>query len=166
MQQKSWGLFLISLILMAGGIFVLLNPMTALLASAIAIGCYFVLLGAGYLWVARQCKTHWCLGLGILDVIIGLILLANINVTASTLPLIFGFWCLFVGVIQFVAGLQRDGWSDTFNLITLLSGVLGIVFGTFIFLYPMFGAIAITLLLGAYLILYGVFEMLRFRRDA
>lgn len=161
-NSKSIWLLIISLILIGCGIYVLFNPMTALVASALAAGIIFILMGFGYLFDFRQCHSYMCLAIGILDIIVGVILLANLGITAVSMPIIFGLWCLFVGITQFVAALELKEEGSSFGNWLLAAGLVGIIFGLLIFFYPGFGAMTITFLMGSYLILYGAFELNRY----
>lgn len=89
--------------------------------------------------------------MGLLDILVGVILVANLGVTAATLPMIFALWCLAVGVIQLVTSFQLRkigapwGWS-------LGIGILGILFAFMILIFPSIGAVTITTLMGMYII--------------
>ncbi len=166
LQTRNFGLLLISLLLIIGGIYVLFHPMAALLASAFMIGFVFVALGVGYLLLYGQVKTYWALGLGILDLFIGIVFLSNMGVSAASMPIIFALWILFVGISQLTVGLDlkklssnAKGWKWW-----AASGVFGILFALLIFLFPAVGALSITVVFGIYLIEYGAFELDRYLR--
>ena len=161
-KPKNLWLLFISLVLIACGIYVLFNPATALVTSAVITGILFLLIGCGYIMEFRQCRSYMCPAIGILDIIIGIILLSNLTITATTMPLIFGFWCLFIGSSQFAGGLQLKDSRRPLGGLTMSSGLIGMIFGILILMYPIFGALTMTLLLGAYLIIYGVFELNRY----
>lgn len=157
-------LLVISILLIGCGIYILLNPITALIASALFIGITFIMMGIGYLIVFGRTKSYMHLSLGILDIVIGLIFLTNLGITTISMPLIFGLWCLFIGVTQITAGLELKKVNDrSWSWITT-SGVIGLVFALLIFFYPLIGTITITLLMGGYLIIYGAFELNRYLR--
>jgi uncharacterized membrane protein HdeD (DUF308 family) len=160
--MKNIWLLIIGVILMACGVYVLFSPMTALLASAIIAGGAFIAMGIGYLMAFRYTRSYMHVTLGILDVLIGLILLANLGITAASMPIIFAFWCLFVGVIQLVASFELRDVGEPIEKLLLLSGVIGIIFSLLIFFNPVFGMLSLSFLMGAYLILYGVFEVGRY----
>ncbi len=164
LQTRNFGLLLISLLLIIGGIYVLFHPIAALLASAFMIGFVFVFLGVGYLFLYGQVKTYWALGLGILDLFIGIVFLSNMGVSAASMPIIFALWILFVGISQLTVGLDlrklssnSKGWKWW-----TASGVFGILFALLIFLFPAVGALSITVVFGIYLIEYGAFELNRY----
>ena len=159
---KSIWLLIVSLISIIAGIYILFNPETALMASAMIVGIGFMVMGCGYLLEYRQSRSYMYPVIGVLDILIGLILLTNLGVTAISMPIILGFWCLFVGVTQFIGGLQLRAQQSSWGMMTLLTGLVGIIFGILLFLYPVFGIFTITFLLGTYLVIYGAMELGRY----
>lgn len=159
---KNLWLLLVSIILILSGIYVLFNPLNALIASTLFVGLLFVFIGTGYLLSFRQGDSYAILALGILDIFIGLLFLTNIGLSAATLPIIFALWILFNGIVQLAMGLELRHSVDIPYKAMISAGILGIIFSILIFIYPAVGAIAITVLLGLYLVGYGLFELVRF----
>jgi len=140
------------------GIYVIFNPAVSLLGLALYMGIAFIVVGAGYFMASFSAESGWYLMVGLLDLFVGVILVSNLGVTAATLPIIFALWCLAVGIIQLVAAIQNYRGGTPW-LWTMLTGVLGILFAFLILVYPVFGAVALTTLMGAYIILYGALTM-------
>lgn len=153
-KAARWHL-LAGVLMIVLGLWVWFNPVASLLGLALYIGIAFLLVGAGYLAASFSFRSGWFLLVGLLDVFVGLILVANLGVTAATLPVIFALWCLAVGAAQLVSSfnLKKDGfpWGWTFGI-----GLLGILFAFLILVFPALGAVTITTLAGAYAVLYGV----------
>lgn len=164
LNSKNIWLLIISILLILSGIYVLFNPITALVASALSIGIILILIGTGYLIMFRQSNSYIMLTMGILDLLIGILFLTNIGVTAMSMPIIFGLWILFNGISQLVMGIEMKGISVESPAWKWLigSGIFGIIFSLLVFAYPMLGTAAITLILGFYLIGYGGFELNRY----
>lgn len=143
------------------GFYVWFNPMTSLLALALYLGVAFILIGAVYMAASFSFESGWYLFVGILDILVGVIFVTNLGVTAETLPIIFALWSLAVGGIQIVAAyhLYKAGFNWSWALI---AGIIGVIFAFLILSYPILGAIAITTLMGAYILLYGVVEILEY----
>ncbi len=143
------------------GVFIWFNPAQTLLALALYIGIVFMVVGVGYFVASFSVRSGWYLSVGILDMLIGFILLANLGVTVVSLPIIFALWCLAVGVAQVAAAwqLQREGriwgWS-------LAAGLLGIAFGFILLAYPVLSAAIIIALMGIYFLAYGIVEILEY----
>jgi len=153
--KPNKGLLFFGILMILAGVWVALNPDAVLLATALYLGVAFLLGGIGYLSVFGTLKSGGFLALGLLDIIVGLVLITNLGVTAASLTVLLALWVVCVGVIQIAfamdvrsAGLKSWTW-------TLVSGIAGLVFGVLILAHPAIGAFTISLMLGIYLILYG-----------
>lgn len=143
------------------GVYVWFNPIVSLVALSLYIGAALIIVGAGYVGSSISVESGWFMFVGLIDIVVGIILVTNIGVTAVTLPIIFAIWCIAVGVAQLVSAyrLGRSGmtWGWSFLL-----GLLGVLFGYLILLYPAIGAVAITTLMGLYIVLYGILEIVEY----
>lgn len=147
------------ILMIIAGIWTWFNSDSVLLAMALYLGIVFLAGGASYVYSFMQTRSGAWLALGLLDLIIGLILIANLGLTAISLPIILAIWALSVGVIQtaFAFEMKNDGWAAW--KWTLANGVLGIVFGLLVVAHPVIGALTISLMLGAYLVLFGALSL-------
>lgn len=140
------------------GLFMWFNPAISLMALALYLGAALIIIGAGYVTSSLEADNGWWTFVGVLDVLIGIVLVSNMGITAATLPIIFAIWCLAVGAAQIVSaykfGRQDLPWGWSMAL-----GVLGVVFGFIIVEYPLIGTIAISTLMGLYMVIYGIFEI-------
>jgi len=146
--------FFAGVVMVFMGFYIWLNPTLSLLALALYLGVCFLVVGAGYLMASFHFESGWYAFVGLLDVLIGAILVSNLGITAATLPIILGFWCLAVGAAQFVTAFQFHKMGLPWNW-ALVSGALGIIFGFLILTFPVVGAFTISTLLALYIILYG-----------
>ena len=160
-KNNLWSLF-IGIFLIAGGIYTLFNPMTALLTSALFIGVAFLLMGIGYCLDFKYRRSWIFFMIGVIDILIGVLFLTNLDLTAFTVPTILGFWILFVGTCQILNGGQliRDGLP--LGRLTLITGLISLIFGILLLIYPVFGMLTLTGILGGYLIIYGLYELSRY----
>lgn len=143
------------------GIYVGMNPIVSLVALSLYIGAALIVIGAGYVASSLSIESGWFMFVGLIDIIIGIILVTNIGVTIITLPAIFAIWCIAVGVAQLVSAYHL-GRAKTSWIWSFLLGILGIIFGFLILHYPAIGAITISTLMGLYIILYGILEIFEY----
>lgn len=140
------------------GVYVWFNPVVSLVALALYLGIGFIIVGAGYIAFSFSFQSGWYLLVGLLDIFVGIIFVSNLGVTAETLPIIFAVWCLAVGIIQLANAWELRkiglnwGWCAT-------AGALGVVFAFLILAFPVLGALTITAIMGAYIVLYGLVEI-------
>ena len=71
-----------------------------------------------------------------------------------TLPL-NATWAIVTGIFEILAAIQLRQVIDN-EWLLILSGVLSVVFGVLVFIYPNAGALSILWLIGIYAIAYGV----------
>lgn len=157
LNGSKWHL-LAGIVMALLGIYVWFNPVASLVGLALYLGICFIIVGAAYLTVSFSFQSGWYLLVGILDILVGIIMVANLGITAASLPVIFALWCLAVGVIQLTASfrLKKEGLSWSWSL---AAGILGILFAFLILGNPLVGAMTITTLMGLYILLYGLIEI-------
>lgn len=160
MVRHWWALVLRGILAVLFGILVIVWPGLALTSLIYLVGAYMFVDGifaiAGSL-TQREHYQPWWLTLieGIIGVIAGIIAFVYPGLTAFTLLYIIGFWAILTGVFEIAAAIRlrqvvRDEW------LLLLSGVLSILFGLFVFFFPGAGALAILSIIAAYAIIFGV----------
>ena len=153
-QKLSVWHLIAGIIMAALGIFVWFNPMASLVAMALYLGIVFIVVGAGYFMASFAYRSGWYL-------LVGVIFVANLGVTAASLPIIFALWCLAVGAVQIVSAFQLRNSGVSWGW-TLTAGILGVLFAFLILAYPAIGTITLTALMGAYILMYGIIEIVEY----
>ena len=98
----------------------------------------------------------WFLFLGIALTILGIVsIIFDVTITFTT-AVIFGIFLLIGGVLEFVHSLWTGMWNGFF--LYFLSGLLRGVTGYLLLAYPRIGAESLTLLLGSYFMVGGLFR--------
>jgi uncharacterized membrane protein HdeD (DUF308 family) len=102
---------------------------------------------------------------GIVGVVVGIVAFLWPGVTIAGLVVIFGAYAIVDGITNLVLGFSRTGahgrWAH------VLQGVVGVAAGVLTFIWPAITALALILLIGAWAIITGVFEIaaaIRLRR--
>ena len=153
--------FLAGILMVVLGTYIWFNPFVSLMALSLYIGIALIVIGSGYIGSSASLESGWFMFVGMIDLIVGIILISNLGVSAETLPIIFALWCIAVGSIQLVSSYHLSKanmpWALSFTL-----GLLGVVFGFLILQYPEIGAVTISTLLGLYVILYGFLEIIEY----
>jgi uncharacterized membrane protein HdeD (DUF308 family) len=101
--------------------------------------------------------------LGVLSFIVGLYALRHLLLTIAALALLLGiFWIVNGAVEAFTAlssprGMQGRGWTISMGLLSVVAGVVVLV-------YPAISLVTLAVVLGFWLLVYGIMEiMLAFR---
>ena len=88
--------------------------------------------------------------LAVIDVAAGVVAMVYPGMTAEVLTMVVGFWAIFGGSVE-LAGAFRDR-SGSLGV----AGVLTIVAGVVLIASPGIGAVTLALVLGIYLLAYGI----------
>jgi uncharacterized membrane protein HdeD (DUF308 family) len=152
-----WVLALRGVLAVLFGLFAFFIPGITLLSLVLLFGAYVLLDGIFDLVAAtRSPSHHWALVLeGIVGIIAGILTFLWPGITAMVLLYLIAFWAIFTGVLEIIAGIRlRQVLSDEIWLI--LMGVLSLLFGLFIVIFPGAGALAVVYWIGAYALLFGI----------
>jgi uncharacterized membrane protein HdeD (DUF308 family) len=152
-----WVLALRGVLAVLFGLFAFFIPGITLLSLVLLFGAYVLLDGIFDLVAAtRSPSHHWALVLeGIVGIIAGILTFLWPGITAMVLLYLIAFWAIFTGVLEIIAGIRlRRVLSDEIWLI--LMGVLSLLFGLFILIFPSAGALAVVYWIGAYALLFGI----------
>ncbi len=159
---KNWWVFLlISIVLFTGGIWTLITPLNNYISLAWMFGVLVMTNGFVFLYFSLSNRLHlkgwgWYLSSGLLEIIIGLYLMADIKLSMAILPFVMGFWLLFRGIAIVATGLEikDDGVRGWFFV--LLIGILLTIVSTNMIMNPIFGTINVVFLTGTALLLLAM----------
>ncbi len=96
--------------------------------------------------------------LGILLVVLGFAVMIFPVAGTFAVELLFGLVLLFAGLTQIVLAFRSQGWGGF--IITLVIGILYTLVGLLFLFNPFGGAITLTLILGAFLIVDGILRII------
>ncbi len=158
----GWAVFF-GVVSVITGILVMVWPEATLVVVAVLFGIQ-LLIGGIFRFVAAFAFSDEAGGarvltaiLGILSALIGLYLLRHLGLTLATMALVLGmFWIIHGAVETFTAIANRGSGS---RWVSLLSGILGIIAGIIVFAYPGISLVALTWILGFWLIMFGLLQL-------
>lgn len=150
------------------GVLAMLFPGDALQALVYIFGAYALIDGAMTIYNSianRATNWGWHMVEGIVNILAGLAAFFLPLLTGLTLLLVIGFWAVVTGFMQIVAAWRLRKEID--NEVWLgLAGLMSVIFGIYIFINPLAGALATAMIIGIYSILFGIFLLalaMRFR---
>ncbi|MEN3267528.1 HdeD family acid-resistance protein [Pseudonocardia sp.] len=142
----------------AFGLVALFWPGLTVLALAIAFGIYAILEGVASVIdaVRNRDRSRWWLGLlgGLASVVAGVLALIWPGVTALVLAILVGIWAVVAGAAQ-IATAYRLRMAGGRIWLLALAGVLSVIAGIIILVWPGAGAIGLAVLLGVFAVVYG-----------
>lgn len=157
-----WLLLVVGIALLAVGILVFIYPARSYLDLSVLFG--WLILFSGVMEVVLAARSRhfvtgrgWMLAGGIIEIILGAILIFNVALSAVTLPIFLGFWLLMRGFSTIglasdmhVLGIRGSGW-------TVLTGVLLLICSLWMLLQPLaFGTTAVVVWVGLSLLFAGI----------
>jgi uncharacterized membrane protein HdeD (DUF308 family) len=159
---RWWVCALLGAVMVAGGIFVLLNVVAASLATALLFAAALVVSGGfqiAHSFAARGWKSvTLSLVVGVLFVAGGLLLATNPLATSLGLTLGIAAMIFASGVVRLMLAFRH--WSD-FGWLLFASGLLGIALGVvLIFGFPFSGLVVPGMLLGIDLLFNGTWWLM------
>lgn len=104
----------------------------------------------------RNC-WGWFFAMGLLLILFGFAVILFPVAGTFAVEILFGIVLLVAGLTQVMLAFQARKWGGF--LFTLLAGLLYLVVGVLFLVYPLQGAITLTLLLGTALLLGGIFKV-------
>ncbi len=135
---------------------VLIEPHNSLLAIAVVLGIYLVIVGlliAAAGW-SRTADRWVVVGIGVLAVVAGIFVIARPGSAVHGVRIVFGIYLVIAGAVHLWTGLQvrRERYQLVFGGLELVAGL--------VFLFaPKLGLTALALFVGIYLLLRAVLEL-------
>jgi uncharacterized membrane protein HdeD (DUF308 family) len=103
-------------------------------------------------------RNWWMLALrGLAAIVFGLLAFAWPGITLTVLVLFFGVYVLWDGIFALIGGIKAEG-NRRWPLV--LEGLLGIVAGVAIFLWPSAAALVLILIMAGWALGTGIFEII------
>ncbi|QDZ13706.1 HdeD family acid-resistance protein [Humibacter ginsenosidimutans] len=148
------------------GIIILVWPGHALTALTWLIALYAIVAGVVYagLGIFSKVMGGWSrvghIVLGVLFIIAGIIMFANLSTSTTLLLLFFG---VFVGIVWIIEGIvalttlggaQSKAWSLFFAILSIIAGII-------LLFSPIMGTLVLVWLLGISLVVLGIVQIVR-----
>ncbi|MBP2703111.1 HdeD family acid-resistance protein [Microbispora sp. RL4-1S] len=159
MAAHWWAPALRGVLAILFGLIALVWPGITLLALVLVFAAYAVVNGVVTLMQAARGHTGrsraWIGVSGLISLLVGLIAFLWPGITALALLLVIAFWFVVTGIVEIVAavGLRRRIEGEW---VLALNGVVSVVFGLLLFVWPATGALAVVWLIGLSAVAIGV----------
>ena len=160
--RRWWLLLIVGIALFVVGILVFVYPAKSYLDLSVLFG--WLILFSGVMEVVLSASSRhfvtgrgWMLAGGIIEIVLGAILIFNVALSAVTLPIFLGFWLLMRGFSTIglasdmhLLGIRGSGW-------TVLTGVLLLICALLMLFQPLvFGTTAVVVWVGLSLLFAGI----------
>jgi uncharacterized membrane protein HdeD (DUF308 family) len=140
------------------GVLALVWPGITILALVIVFGAYAIVDGVFALVGAIRGvpgeSRPWLALVGVLGIVAGILVFVWPGITTLVLLMLIAAWFVVTGIFEIVAAIRLRAVLEN-EWMTVVSGVLSVVFGILLFIWPVRGAIALAWLIGVFAIVYG-----------
>jgi uncharacterized membrane protein HdeD (DUF308 family) len=163
--SRNWWMFALrGLAAIIFGVVALILPEQALQALVLVFGAYALADGifAMFAGIAarRYFERWWAMLLeGVAGVVIGLLTFFWPSITALALLYFIGAWALITGIFEIVTAIQLRR-VITGEWMLILGGLLSILFGVLLFVFPAAGAVSVIWVIGMYAVVFGILEII------
>ncbi len=154
---KHWkGLLVRGIVAIIFGLLAIFIPGIALPILAILFGVFAFVDGIIAFFVGLYARSWGFILEGLIGILVGLFTLFYTESAILLFLVVIGFWALITGIFEIIAAIElRRHIVDEIWLLML--GIISILFGIVIFVNPLISAIAISVVIGVYAILFGIF---------
>lgn len=161
---KSWGWVLFfGIVTLILGVVVTARPKDTIYAFAIVLGIWLFVAGLFRIVMAiadheDTAGTRWLMALlGLVSVIVGILFLHRTDETVTTLAFLIGLFWVIGGIIEFFTAYSDFGsparvWRVAMGVLAFAAGVVTLV-------WPHLTVAALAVVMGIWLIIYGVLEI-------
>lgn len=154
------GLFSIVMILI--GLILYVYPSIAIKTVSWIIGLIFITIGvlSIYSYFKKESIRLLTFNLtyGVLSIVLGLLVLINPFAIANILTFGLGIWLIISGSLKVSYGISLKNIKEEIWLLTLVIGIISIVFGLMVILNP-FSKLIIVGVVGLFLVVYGIIDL-------
>ncbi len=165
-RNYKWMYILKGIVFIVVAVLIFKNPVLSLLSLVAVIGMMIIFTGGLFVIggiTSRKFtkKWKWILLFGVLDIVLGILLLTSPRLSALLLVVFIGSWAVFTGVLEsaFSFQIKKIGIKSWWQV--LIVGILSIVMGLMILFRPEVGALSITFFIGFQFALYGTSLVIR-----
>jgi uncharacterized membrane protein HdeD (DUF308 family) len=162
LRAHWWALLLRGIVAVLFGLLCFVLTGATIFALVIWIGAFFIIDGVLMIVGAVRSASGsnmgrwlWQLLGGIVGIAAGILTFFWPGITALTLGIFIGAWALVTGIFELITAIRlRSAMPNEW--LWILNGVLSVLFGLFVFVFPGAGLVAVVYILGFYAILAGV----------
>ncbi|WNY23337.1 hypothetical protein MmiHf6_06430 [Methanimicrococcus hongohii] len=160
-KKFDWFSFLIGILFILISLFVFSHIRGSLAAVALYIGLLAILAGiiefiSWYQLRKVGIGSALFFVLGILDILIGLFIIINLNVSIIALPYVFSIWFIISSILGLLTLDLAKMIGKVYYWFKIIISVLGIVIGIALLFNPVISAFMLSFLVGLYFLIYGV----------
>ena len=163
--SRNWWMFALrGVAAIIFGVVAFAQPEQALQALVLVFGAYALVDGIFAMFAGIAARGYferwWAMLLeGMVGVVIGLLTFFWPNITTLVLLYSIAAWALITGIFEIVAAIQLRR-VITGEWMMILGGLLSILFGVSLFVFPIAGVVSVVWMIGIYAVVFGISEII------
>ena len=155
-----WIVLLRGIFMVIFGLIALVSPGIALLTLVWVFGFYAILDGVPAIMIGVRSRGElywgWLIVQGVVSTLAGVVALIWPGVTALALLFVVAFWAIMLGISEIAGAFaSRKSGSNAWGW-TLAAGVLNVVFGIVLLIWPASGILTLVWLVGIFMLAGGI----------
>jgi uncharacterized membrane protein HdeD (DUF308 family) len=164
---KHWYLILLlGIIFIVAGIWVFITPAAAYFTLCVFFSVTFLITGVieiyfSILYRKALDSWGWSLVFGILDFLVGVILISQPQISIAVLPLFVGFVVLFRSIMAIGWAIELKKYKTLNWGMSLTAGILGVLFSLILLWNPVFAGLTLVFYTGFAFVMVGIFQIYR-----
>ncbi|MEE2030587.1 HdeD family acid-resistance protein [Rhodococcus chondri] len=160
-KQIWWVVLLRGILAVLFGVIALVWPGITVWALVVVFAVYAIV--DGVVLAAQSVRDRatldgwgWWLAMGVVSVVAGLLALFWPAITALALLYLIAFYAIMFGITGIVGGMRFRKVPESGWLWSVIAGVVAVLFGLILLIFPGEGILGLIVVLGIYAILFGV----------
>lgn len=159
LARNWWVVVLRGMLAIVFGVLTLVWPGIALEVLVLLFGAYALVDGVFAVIAALSntagAQRWWVLLEGIVGIAAGVIAFIWPGITVFALLYVIAAWAVITGIFEIMTAIEQRRVIDN-EWLLVISGILSVVFGVFIALFPGAGALSVIWLIGFYAMVFGI----------
>lgn len=155
-----WLSMLLGIIFFIVGIIVFFRPGDSYMALSVVFGIMVILSGILEIYLgsntAGQAGRGWLIAGGVIEILLGILLLSTPSILFTVLPYVLGFWLLFRGFTAIGVASDMSSYGASGSGWTVALGILVIICAFFVLFNPVLGIGVVVVWLGLSLLFAGI----------
>jgi uncharacterized membrane protein HdeD (DUF308 family) len=142
------------------GLIALFAPIATALVLAIVIGVYAIVDGVFDIIEAIRHRGSssmvFRIVLGPVSILFGIVVLVWPGMSLEILVILVGIWAIVIGILQIVSSVGHRAVPNSGWVWGIIGGVLAILFGLLVIIWPGTGLVSIIVIIGIWAIVWGI----------
>lgn len=161
-QSFEWGLFTLGVVSLIFALIAFSNPASGLMAIVVIFALGAILKGIFEITFRRRISHFRLMNktgltvLGVIEIIIGIVLLLNLWLGVLAIPFIFAIWIITDSIGALFLSSAFRGVSNAMFWFILILAIIGLIIGVVLLFNPVGGLFTVAFLVGMYFMIAGI----------